>query len=356
MTRVVVSDQNRTPLLTLKDASNIKWRKALNAIGYASFDLPLNDPYATPTYLHAGNFLHIYDDNTNSTNFSLARWGGLMTNDYEIKPKDGLVTVGAAGLAQMVELSIVNTTTLYNNMDLGSVVVDLLTTRDNAAAMPLTAFSVSSLGPQVTGYTAGYGDPTWDDITTLMSSYGCDTEIRPDFTYGFYIRQGIDRPGCVARYGALGNVALDSAMHLVNTEMGNQIVYTGLSGSSTYVADPSAAQYYGKRTLVIQDSAQYDPIDIQTRALEELAKRKDPLFVLDKVQLRDSSLCPFYLISIGDRINFQAPGLPFLSTFNGLQRILAMEYDDTKRTMDLTLGNAVYTVIKGKLHEVRLYT
>jgi len=357
MAIVVISNQQRQPQFTLKYADNIKWRKALNTVGYATFDLPLSDQYADPAKIHAGSIVHIYSDSANTNSFANADWGGIMTNDYEIKPKDGLVTFSAAGLGQLIELSIVSATQTYTNMDLGSVTTGLLQSGDNFGAIPWTAYTVASNGPIVGSFIAGFGDPVYDDIIKLMGQYGGDFEVRPDFSYAFYVRQGVDNKNMVARYGNQGNVSLDTTMHLVNTEMANQIYYTSNSiTGSIYVADPSAAQYYGKRTLVINDNGTYVQLDALTKAQLELAKRKHPLFVLDHVQIIDSPLLPFSRVHVGDSIVFEAPSLPYLQSFNGLQRILAVEYDDVKRIMDLTLGNAVYVVLRGKLHQVRLYT
>lgn len=352
MAQVVISNTQHQ-LFTLRTASNIKWRKSLNGIGYASFDLPLTDALADPQWIHAGNYVHIYRDGVPTTSYAAADWGGVLENDYEINPKDGAVTVSAAGLAQLLQLSIVTTTTTYTNIDVGSIVESLIANRDNKT-VNLTAATVSGQAQQVTKFVAGWGDAVMADITKLCTQYGCDFEVKPDFTWAFYNRQGVDNPNLVCRYDAQGNIALDTRMHLVNSEMANQIWAVGQS-ASVFVADPSAAQYYGKKTLVVQYDDQSDPVDIHTRAQLELAKRKYPLFALDNIQMVDSSLFPFYKVELGDRVQFETPNLPFLKTFNGLQRILAIDYDDHNRLMNLTLGNTVYVVLRGKLHELRLY-
>lgn len=358
MARVIVSDHNRNQLFQVQYANNIKWRKALDTMGYASFDIDLGNLYASPQWLHAGNYVHIYSDTADSTSFANADWGGILSNDYEIKPRDGIVTIAAAGLAQLLQVSIVPTTQIYTGVDLGSIVVNLVSTRDNAVDVNFTQFSVSGLGPVLSSYTAGFGDITYQDIIKLMQQYGCDFEVRPDFSYGFYIRQGQDRPDLVCRYGNHGNMVIDSMMHLVNSELGNQIYYQNGSQSETiFVANTTSAQFYGKKSLVIQDDGStYVDLDLQTRAQVELAHRAFPLFALDNVQIVDTPLYPFSQINLGDRVLFEAPSLPFLQSFNGLQRVLAIDYDDVNRIMSLTLGNAVYVVLRGKLHELRLYT
>lgn len=355
MAIVMVSNQQQQPQFVLKYADNIKWRKALNTAGYASFDLPLTDQFADPAKMNAGSYVHIFSDTANTQSYANADWGGILANDYEIKPKDGMMTFSAAGLAQVIELSVVNTTTTFTNQDLGSVVTNLVNNRDNASAVTFTAYTVAGNGPTVGSFTAGWGDAVYDDITKLMADYACDFEVRPDFTWGFMLRQGLDRPNYVVRYGDQGNISLDTTMHLVNSEMGNQIYWLGNS-SSAVVANPSAAQYYGKKSVSIFDDGTITDLDALTRAQVELEKRQYPLFVLDAVQIIDTPLLPFSHVNLGDRILFECKGLPYLSSFNGLQRILAIDYDDVKRIMSLTLGNAVYVVERGKLHKIRLYT
>jgi hypothetical protein len=359
MTSVVISDINQRPLMVLQNASNIKWRSALNSIGYASFDLPLSDAYANSQFLHAGNYCHIYRENVPTT-FANASWGGLIENDFEINPKDGYVTIGCAGLANLLRLSVVSVTSVYivNNgvaPDIGSIINSLMGLRDNQT-VGLTNLTVAHNAQLVNQFIAAAGDAVFDDISKLCADYACDFEVRPDFTWGFYARQGVDNPNLVVRYGNAGNVSLDTKMHLVNSEMANFIYVFDNSGNSGAAgADPALAQYYGKKSMSIQVGPGDVITDVVTRAQLEVVKRANPLFVLDHVQIVDSSLLPFYQLHLGDRVTFEAPNLPFLASFQGLQRILAIEYDDHKRIMDLTLGNAVYTVLRGKLHEVRLY-
>lgn len=353
MARVVISDSNLHQLFEVQYAANVKWRKALTSIGYASFDIPLNSAYADPRWIRAGCYVHIFNDTADSTSFTNADWGGVLENDYEIKPKEGVLTVAAAGMAQVLNVSIVNTTTVYTNIDLGSVVSSLVATRDNNLAITLTPYTVSAQGPVVGNYTAGYGDVVWSDLNTLMQNYSCDFEVRPDLSYAFYTRQGQDRPDLAIRYGDKGNVSLETQMHLVNTEMANVIYYSNNS-TSIVVANPTSYQYYGKKSMSFSDGGTFADLDLATKAQVELAYRDHPLFVIDKAQIVDTPLLPFNQVRLGDRIMFESD-IPFLQSFAGLQRILAIDYDDTKRTMDLTLGNAVYVVRRQVLHSLRLY-
>lgn len=357
MVKVIISSPAQQQLVDVsRDASNITWRSALNSVGFASFNLPLSSQFAVPKYLNAGNYLHIFPDNVDSTSYANASWGGRLVNDYEIHPGDGVITAKAAGLAVLFQTSIVNATTTFNGLDVGTVMNNLIMQSDNFPKLGLTAYTVSTLGPSTVQTTLNYGDGLLDDLYKLCGSYGMDIEVRPDFTYGIYVRQGQDNLNLVARYGAQGNIHVDSTMQLVNTEQANQVIFTDSSNDVVFVADQTSIQYYGPKTFVVQDNGDtFTQFDAQTKAQLYLARSAYPLALLDAVTLVDTSLYPFYLVRVGDKILFESPSLPMLSSFNGAQRVLAAEYNDTKRTMTLTLGNAIYKLINRSLHEVRLY-
>ena len=357
MVRVIISNHQRKQLVQLQYAANVTWKKGLNSIGYASFDLPLSDPYCTPTYLNPANYVHIFSDTADSSSYANAEWGGQLVNDFEIKPKGGVATIAAAGLANLLEVSIVSATTIYNNLDIGSIVSSLITHCDNFSKIGLTQYSIATNGDAAVQWIAGFGDSVLEDIYTLCSQYGYDFEVRPDFTYGFYIRQGVDRPDLVARYGNSGNVQVDSTMKLVNTELGNQIYWIDQSANVVFTANQTSVQYYGPSTIVVQDFGNtYVQFDALTKAQIALTQRAFPLYMMDNVTIVDSPLLPYSSIELGDRITFEAPSLPMLSSFNGLQRILTAEYNDRDRVITLTLGNAVYKVRKNNISEVHLYS
>lgn len=358
MAQVIISNHSRQPLAGLTLASNVIWRKALNSFGYASFDLALSDPYATTTYLNPGNYLHIYPDGANTTSFANASYGGMLNNDFRIEPHKGIVKIQSAGLAQMLDVSIVPTTQSYANIDVGSIIDNLITTCDNYSQLGLTRFTVSTLGVVVSSWQAGWGDQVFHDIQQLCKDYGGDFEVRPDFTYAYYIRQGQDNPNLVVRYGQQGNIQVDTGMHFLNTEMANQVYNISSNNNSAYAytVNTTSVQYYGPKTLVIQDNNTYAVADALTKAQFEAKKRAFPQTMMDNITLVDTSLLPFSQLHLGDAVLFEAPGLPFLQSFQGLNRILAVEYDDRKRTMNLSMGNALYVVLRGRLNEVRLYT
>lgn len=355
MVKVIVSDHSRKQLVELPYASNVTWRKALNSIGFASFDLPLSDPYATPFYINPKNYVHIYQDGADSTNFANADWGGQLVNDFQIKPKSGVITVQAAGMANIIDAAIVTATTLFNGIDIGTSMFDLLVNCDNWNLLGLTQYTVSTMGPLAQSEIFGFGDSTLQDIFTLCEGYAMDFEVRPDFSYGIYLRQGRDRPDLVARYGDQGNVQVDSTMKLVNTELANQTYYIDNSADSVFWADQTSVQYYGPRSVFIQDSNTFNAFDALTKAQLYTLKSAYPLYVLDNVTIVNTPILPFTSINLGDSVLFEAPSLPLLQSFNGLQRILAIEYNDRKQIMNLTLGNALYKIVRNRLQEVRLY-
>lgn len=358
MARVLLTNHSRQFTTELRFASNVTWRKALSSYGYASFDLPLSDTYADATYLNPGNYVYIYQDDADTSKLINADFGGVLTNDYEIKPKDGVVTIQAAGIGQLLDVSVVTTTQVYNNVDLGTIIDNLITTCDNFHALNLTRHTIDTRGPTVVQWEAGWGDQIFTDVQKLCQDYGGDFEVRPDFSYAYYIRQGEDNKNLVVRYGKQGNIQVDTGMHFVNTEMANQVYNISLEDNSTYAytVNQTSVQYYGPKTVVIQDSDTYTAEDALTRAQFEALRRAFPQTMMDNITMVDTSLFPFYQLNLGDSVIFEAPDLAFLRSFEGLQRILAVEYDDRKRVMNLSMGNALYIVLKGKLHEVRLYT
>lgn len=356
MVQVILSNKNRQQMVRLRDAANTVYRSALNSQGFAQFDLYLTDQYATPQYINPATYLHIFDDNADSTNFSNALWGGIMVNDFEVKPKDGIVTVQAAGMANLLEMTIVNSTQSFTNSFLTTVITQILQSGDNWNQLNLTAYTVATINVTVAQFVAGKGDSVLEDIYKLCQDYAVDFEVRPDWTYALYQRQGVDQPHYVARYGDRGNIQVDSTMKLVNTELANQVTFVDNSGNTAYVQSQTSVNYYGPKSILIQDGETYAQFDALTKAQLYAARAAFPLNVLDNVVLIDSSLLPFYLLNVGDRVIFEAPSLPLLGIFAGMQRVLAKEYNDRRQTMTLTLGNAIYKVVKNRIHEVRLYS
>jgi hypothetical protein len=319
--------------------------------------MALTDPYCTPKYINPATYIHIYSDSADTTQYANADWAGLLINDFQLKPKDGIITVTGAGLAHLLQASVVPNTTSFVLQDAGSIIEALITTSDNFSALPLTAYSISALGPVVFSFTANQFDTVYTDIQTLCQNFAMDFDVRPDFTYGILVRQGVDRPDLVVRYGQQGNIQVDSTMNLVNTELYNQIYAVTMSGNWALAVNTTSVLFYGKKSLAIQsaDSNDYSQLDAQTIAEFEMVKRGFPLFLLDHVVMVNTPLYPFAQVELGDKALFEAPSLPMLASFDGLQRILAMQYDDRKQTITLTMGNALYLVQKNKLHELRLY-
>lgn len=357
MARVILSNLSKQPILELRSASNIMWRKALNSLGYCQFDLALTDPYCTPQYLAPNHYVHIFSDSADTTQYVNADFAGVLINDFQVKPKDGVITCSGAGLAHLLSVCLVSNTTSFVNKDAGTIMQGLISVADNYSVLPLTAYSVSALGPVVYSFMANQYDNVYTDIQTLCQNFAMDFDVRPDFTYGILVRQGRDQPNLVVRYGQQGNTQVDSTMNLVNTELYNQIYATSMSGVTALAVNQTSADFYGKKSLSIEDADQnnYSQYDAQTIAQFEAAKRGFPLYLLDHVVLVNTPLLPFAQLGLGDKVLFEAPSLPMLSSFNGMQRVLAMEYDDRKQTMTLTMGNALYLVQKNKLHELRLY-
>lgn len=358
MARIIISNHSRQQLVELPYASNIIWRKALNSYGYASFDLPLSDAAATSTYLNPGNWLHVYSDIADTSQFGTADFGGVLANDYEIKPHEGVVTIQSAGIGQLLDVAITSTTKNYSGMDVGSVINDLVTTCDNFGLLNLTKYTVNTLGVVINSLTIEWGANIFSEVQKLTKAYGGDFEVRPDWSYAYYIRQGQDNPNLVVRYGQQGNVQVQTHMHFVNTEMANQVYNISTQNNSiyAYVTNITSVQYYGPKTIVIDDDGTYSVQDALTKVQFEAKKRAFPQTMLENITLVDTSLFPFFQVHLGDAVLFEAPALPFLQSFQGLNRILAVEYDDRKRVMNLSMGNALFVILRGKLHEVRLYT
>lgn len=356
MVQVILSNQARQQMVSLQNAANVVYRSALNSQGFAQFDLNLTDQYATPTYINPATYLHVFGDNDDSSNYSNARWGGLLVNDFEIKPKEGVATIQAAGMANLLEMTMVATTQSFVNVAVSSVIQAILAAGDNWAALNLTPYVVTQVNVTVSQFIAAAGDSVLEDIYKLCQDYALDFEVRPDWTYAIWERQGVDQPHYVIRYGDLGNVQVDSKMKLVNTEMANKVTFVDNSNNYAFVQSDTSVNYYGPKSLLIQDGETYAQFDALTKAQLYAARAAYPLNVLDDVVIIDSSLMPFYLLNIGDRVVFEAPTLPLVGIFAGMQRVLSAEYNDRRQTMTLTMGNAIYKVIKNRIHEVRLYS
>lgn len=356
MVQVILSNRNRQQIVNLQNAANVVYRSALNSQGFAQFDLNLTDQYATPVYINPATYLHVFNDGDDSSNFSNARWGGQLVNDFEIKPKEGVATIQAAGMANLLEMTMVATTQVLDNLFVSDAIQHILQAGDNWNVLGLTAYTVATINVTVTTFVAGAGDSVLEDIYKLCQDYAVDFEVRPDWTYAIYARQGVDQPHYVVRYGDLGNVQVDSAMKLVNTEMANKVTFVDNSNNYAFVQSDTSVNYYGPKSLLIQDGETYAQFDALTKAQLYAERAAYPLNVLDNVVIIDSSLMPFYLLHVGDRVVFEAPTLPLVGIFTGMQRVLSAEYNDRRQTMTLTMGNAIYKVIKNRIHEVRLYS
>lgn len=358
MVRLILSNRNRKQIAELTLASNIVYKNAIDSQGYCQFDLFLSDPMADPKYINPSNFVHVFSDTADSTNFSNALWGGPLVNDYEVKPKDGIITCMAAGMANLLEMSILTTTADFTVGTADAVINSLLSMSDNSlSTLGLTAYTVqpSNLFPDINNYVAAWGDSVLEDIYKICQDYSIDFDVRPDWTYAILNRQGVDNPNLVIRFGNQGNIQVDSSFKLVNSELANQVTFLDNSGNSAYVVNTTSVEYYGPKSVLIQDGETYAQLDALTKAQLYAFRAAFPLNLLDNVTVFNNDLLPFDRIRVGDAVLFEAPSIPMLQAYNGLQRILSAEYHDRQRTMVLTLGNAVYKVIRNHLHEVRLY-
>lgn len=358
MVKLILSDRNRHQLAELSMASNIVYKKALDSQGYCQFDLFLSDPMATPKYINPSNYVHVFSDTADSTNYSEAQWGGPLVDDYKINPKQGIITCMAAGMANLLEMSILSTTANFTVGTAQDAINGILNISDNSlASLGLTPYTTqpNSLFPTINNFVGGWGDSVLEDIYKICQDYALDFDVRPDWTYAILNRQGVDNPHLVIRYGDQGNIQVDTNFKLVNQELANKVTFLDNSGNAAYVVNQTSINYYGAKSILIQDGETYAQEDALTKAQLYAARAAFPLNLLDNVTVFDNYLLPFDQIRVGDSVVFEAPSLPLLQAYNGLQRILSVEYNDRKRTMTLTLGNAIYKVTRNHLHEVRLY-
>lgn len=309
MARVILSNHSHQPIVELKQAANVKWHNALNSVGYCEFDLALSDTYASPTYLNAGNYVHVFSDSADSTTFTHADFGGPMANDFEVKPNEGVVSVRAAGLSNLLNVSVINQTTTYQNVTVAQIVADIINNRnDNAPFLGLTMYT--NAGSQnVQLYQINFGDNAFNTIETLVTTFNSDFEVRPDWTWASYDRQGVDNPNLVARYGNQGNVQVQASMHILNSQLFNK-VYVG-SDSSPFIAtvtSQTSINQYGYFSEFVSASTNNIPTnqDELTMAQVELGKHEFPPVMLDNVVVVDTPLMPFGTFHLGDKIWFEA--------------------------------------------------
>lgn len=174
---------------------------------------------------------------------------------------------------------------------------------------------------------------------TSLESDNFDFDFSPDRTFNVYSRKGQEKTDLELVYP--GNIqSMDITRSASN--MANKIINigSGIGDQRLQVvqSNTTSRQIYGTRESVLTNNNVNMKQTLRTEAVGELWDRKDPTD-LPSVVVRDGSINPSNL-QVGDSVLVQVHGDSYLSTVNGMYRVVQMDVStnlENVETVTLTL-------------------
>jgi hypothetical protein len=322
-----VFDRYHNILDEIRTYDNLNYGWTLNDVDTLEFNLSLTDNKCSQINTQYFNHIEIIDEK------NISIWGGIIAGRNF---SDAKLKINCLSYEALLKFRRLRATT-YGGMDYGTLLSQLI---DSTNAINPSGVSIGSIdsGSLQTALVTTNTDMLLDKIKSLTANVNYDFDITAR-AFNFYIRKGADKPKYTLTYGGdADNIILAPERAEDILSMANA-VYSEANSLSSVSNGSRSQSLYGlvESTITADNSATTQSIlDAQTAgSLYQTAYPANSF----TIKTKDSTLCPFSDIIIGDAVTVNL--IPYFN-FSSLMRIIRMVHDENTSTRDITFGTVIY--------------
>lgn len=325
-----IFDRLHNILDEIDEYSGLKYGWTLNGLGKAQFSIGLESKKCTSENFEFRNHIEVWEDK--------CIWGGQIVDRQFDDSKLNISLYGYLSLLDKRRLRA----KVYPNMAYGDLYVSML---DDVNAIEDTGVSVGNMAANSlkTQRTVNNTDFLLKKLQDYCSDSNYDIDVDNDRKLNFYLRKGTIKSSYLLEYGGdADNILSAPSLEQSAMSMANSIYSEIKNDSSTLTSlaeDGNSKGLYGLQEDVLNAN---DGIVLQNtldnNTSSELQRRAYPANSLS-LKVKDSSLCPFDDIEVGDSITVHL--IPYWN-FTDILRIIEMAHNEDDGTRDIVVGQTLY--------------
>jgi hypothetical protein len=326
---IKIYDRNHTLLAEVTKHSPPSYTWTLNGQGQAQFSIGIEDKKATPENLQFFNHIEFYKDD-------VLKWAGVIA----LRSFNGSsITVNCYGYMYLLKVRRLRAKQ-YATMPYGDLIHTMLDEANAISETGITAGYIAS-GALETTRKVDNTDYVLEKMLDFVDDGNYNIDVDSDRKLNFNLRKGWYKENYLLEYGGLDdNIITDPKLDITTSDMANAVYSeTSESALTATVNDEESQATYGliEGTYSASGSIVYQST-LDGYVNSELQRIANPIQSIS-LSIRDSGLCPFDGIFVGDTILVRL--IPYWN-FESKLRILEMKHDEDTGIRDLTLGNVVY--------------
>lgn len=331
MKYIKIFDRSHTLLGEINEFSSLKYSWTLNGMGKASFSVPLESPKSTATNYSFRTHVEVWDD-------EVYIWGGqIVSREFD----DSKLNISCYGYLSLLDKRRLKAKA-YANMTYGELFTAMLADINVVEASGVTLGTVAT-GSLKTQRTVTAKDMLLKKLQDYCSDANYDMEVGEGRLFNFYLRKGSVKSNYKLEFGGdADNILLAPTLSQDVMNIANSVYTEATNGGVTIEStaeDSTSKALYGIQEEVLSAN---DSVVLQStldgQAAAELQRVAYPVNGLS-LTIKDSALCPFNDIVVGDSIPISLR--PYWGYTDTL-RILEMEHDESTGNRTLTVGETLY--------------
>lgn len=323
-----IFDRTHVILDEVMNYNGLKYTWTLNGMGKSDFDIGLEDVKCTEANAQFFNHLEIVDEN------NIPIWGGQIVDQTFDEPKLHIGCFGYLSLFQKRELRAKT----YATQAYGSLLTAMINDTNTISSTGVSIGSIASGSLQTTRIVQNT-DYLLDKIIEYNNDVNYDYEVDPTRKFNFYLRKGADKPQYVLEYGGQAdNILSKPQLGKSSQDMANS-AYAETGGLTSTAQDTASQGLYGLLEGVLSvNSGITQQSTLDNMAVGAVQRTAYPIISLS-ITAKDSTLCPFSDISVGDAVTVSL--IPYFK-FKALMRIIEMTHDESTGRRDIVFGQIIY--------------
>lgn len=334
-----IFDRNHNLLDELYRYNNLKYGWTLNDIDTLEIEFALDDPKCTPINMQFANHLELIDENNNIV------WGGIIfSHNYN----DTILKINCLDYNALLKYRRLRAKQ-YPKMQYGTLMQQMILDCESARPDHPIGITIGNIanGALKTTREVKNTDFLWSKIKEFGDDANYDYGVDVNRAFNFWLRRGADKLQYLLEWGGeRDNIIVSPTlsrdiMSLENSVYAESTV-SSADGSITLTSlaeNTNSQSQYGLFEGIFSPSegvSIQSTLDIQTNG--ELQRSSIPA---DSISFtaKDSTLCPFNDLEVGDRVMLHL--IPYFD-YSASVRILRMCHDEKTQTREFTVGSIIF--------------
>jgi len=326
-----VYDRFHTILDEINEISALTYTWTLDGLGSLTLSVPLENVKTNASNFNFKNHIEVIDETNN-----IIWCGQILTRDFA----GPLLVIGAYGYLSLLSHRTVNNKA-YASMDVGTLCMQMITDVNVKYSTGITAGTVST-GAIATQLTTLDTDMALDKITNATAIGNYDFEIDSNREFNFFTRRGSDKSTkYILEYGGVADNILVSPDLTQSLKDSANVIWAEIPTPALIASasnNDSISQFGREDEALTVASTVIDQTTLNACCNSELTKMAYATDTLT-LKVKDSVLCPFSDISLGDTIMVS---LIVYWEFMQPMRIIEMTQDEATGQRDIVVGTCNY--------------